>query len=407
MTLLDDSRDTESAVVAPADPRWVAPAVGALGGVVSLVLVVGGVVMVWSGNGPTTGTLRGAAEFGAALWLALGGATLQVDRVPVDFLPLLLALVPLATAAASLRWLLRRREESEDGWMWGLLPRHVLRIVLLWWAGYAVPSTVAVALAISGPSPPVYWTILGPLVVLPALAAAIVLSVEAHTDDWLLGPRLDGSVLPVWVRRGLGTSLRGAGLLLGVGAALVLAMVALSWHEVLSVQTAVGGGAIGAAVMWLVQAAALPNLALWGLSFLAGPGFSVVDGAAVSWGGAKSGLMPLIPVFAALPQPQSFPPYVAAVVLVPLLCGVAIARWSLRTIARLSSVGTKILTAGSAAVGSATLIAVLDVVGGSSLGAYRLSDIGSPAGWLWLALAAELLMGAVAAALWDAWRLRR
>ena len=58
-------------------------------------------------------------------------------------------------------------------------------------------------------------------------------------------------------------------------------------------------------------------------------------------------------------------------------------------------------------MGTAILIGALDLVGGATLGAYRLSDVGAPAGWLTLALAGELLVGALLHAVWDAWRLRR
>ena len=221
------------------------------------------------------------------------------------------------------------------------------------------------------------------------------------------GPRQRWSALPVWVRRALRPALWGTAVLLAIGAVLVVSMVALSWDRVVAVQTAIGGGAMAALTTWLVQGASLPNLALWALSFLAGPGVSVVDGASLTWSGSSSGLLPLVPVFAALPQPGAFPWFMVLVVIVPILCGGFIGRRALAGVARLSALRTKLLVAGSAAVGTAMLIGALDLVGGATLGAYRLSDVGAPAGWLTLALAGELLVGALLHAVWDAWRLRR
>lgn len=407
MTLLADPPETEATPSAPADPRWLAPVVGALGALASLTVVLGIVALVWSSDELSPGTTSSVVSFAAGVWLGLGGATLQLAGVHVNFLPLLLVLLPLGTAALSLRWLLRRREDSDDGWVGGLLPRSVLLTVALWWIGYAAPSAFAVGLAYSGPALPVPWTLVGPLVGIPLAALALVLAREARSDEWLLGPHLDGSRLPIWARRSAVPALTGVGVLLSLGALIIVVAVALGWDDVLAVTEAVGGGGLAAATLWVVQAAALPNLAIWGVSFTAGPGFSVVDGASVTWGGAETSLMPLVPVLAALPQPQAFPWFVVLSVLVPVVAGGVIGHRAVRTLARLASLGTKLQAAGFAAVLAATIVTVLDLLGGGSLGGYRLSDIGAPAGWLFLCLAGELLVGALLVAAWDAWRLRR
>ena len=50
---------------------------------------------------------------------------------------------------------------------------------------------------------------------------------------------------------------------------------------------------------------------------------------------------------------------------------------------------------------------MLDVVAGGSVGQFRLSSVGAPAGSLVLALVLELGLGALVVVLRDAWRLRR
>lgn len=405
MTLLTDPIE-DAPAAAPTRPLWMPVAIGALGAVASLLLVVAVVLGAWSADDLSPGTAGQATGAASAVWLAMGVARVELDGVHLGFLPLLLVAVPLVPAILALRWLMRRRVD-EDGWIAGLLPRGVLRMLGLWWGGHALVVLAATGLARLGPITPVPWTLIGPLVLLPLLAIAVVLSREARGDEWLLGPRLDGSDLPIAVRRAVGPALRGAGLLLLLGMALVVVMVAMSWDEVTAVRTAVGGGAVGGAVLWLVQGSALPNLGVWAVSFVAGPGFTAVDGASVTWSGARSGLLPLVPVLAALPQPQSFPWFVALGVLVPVVIGGVVARWSLRAVARLSSLGTKVTAAASASVLTAMVVAALDLLGGGSLGGYRLADIGAPAGWLLLALVGELLVGALAVACWDAWRLRR
>jgi hypothetical protein len=151
----------------------------------------------------------------------------------------------------------------------------------------------------------------------------------------------------------------------------------------------------------------LPNLALWAVSFVAGTGFSAVEGASATWTGSRTSLLPMIPVLGALPEPGAFPAFVAAVVLVPVLVGVLVGWRALRSVARLSTGRTKVVAVGVAVLVAAGSLGALDVVGGGSLGVARLRDIGAPAGAMALALLMELSLGALLVLAWDRWRLRR
>jgi hypothetical protein len=76
-------------------------------------------------------------------------------------------------------------------------------------------------------------------------------------------------------------------------------------------------------------------------------------------------------------------------------------------VARLSSVRTKLEVALAAAVTGALALGLVDLFAGGAMGTSQLAAMGAPAGWLTLALALELSVGAVLAALVDSWRLRR
>ena len=143
------------------------------------------------------------------------------------------------------------------------------------------------------------------------------------------------------------------------------------------------------------------------MSFLAGPGFRVVDGGAVTWSGSDGGLLPMVPVLAALPQPGAFPWFTALSVLAVVVVGAVVARRALREVARLSRVRTKLAVTAAACLTAALAIGLLDVVAGGSVGQFRLSSVGAPAGSLVLALFLELFAGALVVVLRDAWRLRR
>lgn len=226
----------------------------------------------------------------------------------------------------------------------------------------------------------------------PRALAAVVLAVRPLVRDEpdVIGPRLDVSRVPDLVRRSVRPGLAGAAaLFLAVGALVVLAAVALSWGEVSTISGEVGAEGVGGVVLVLAQLAYLPNLAVWALSFLAGPGFQVVEGGAITWSGSEGGLLPMVPVLAALPQPGAFPWVTTLSVLAVVAVGAFIGRRALREVARLSRLRTKAAVALSACATSALVVVVLDVVAGGAAGQFRLSSVGAPDLTLFLALLAE------------------
>ncbi|WP_299443346.1 DUF6350 family protein [uncultured Phycicoccus sp.] len=380
--------------------------IGVATGLVSALVVVVPVVLA-GGADPVDGAgTTDAVRVGAALWFLAGGAQLGAGSATISLTPL------LATALLLLLARLGAREAmvqvSTEGEYWGgLLPRALAAAVGAWWAGYAVVVGIAWILAAAGPFPPRPLSVLAPGVALPLLALWLALRPIGRDDPDVLGPRLTPR-LPDTLRRGAGAGVAGAALLVGVGLVLVLGTVALAWPQVQAVDADLGATSTGAVVLDGLQVAVLPNLAVWAVSFLAGPGFSVVEGASVSWGGVESGMLPLVPVLGALPQPGAFPLAVGVVsVLVVVACGVWVGRRAVATVARLSRLRTKLAVAASACASAALLVGLLDAVGGGSLGQFRLASVGAPALYLSLALFALLLVGAVGYVLRDAWRLRR
>ena len=83
-------------------------------------------------------------------------------------------------------------------------------------------------------------------------------------------------------------------------------------------------------MLTLAQVLCLPNAGLWAVSFVAGTGFSVVEGASTTWTGSRSGLLPLVPALGALPDPGAFPGALPALALLPVAVGALIGWRSLR-----------------------------------------------------------------------------
>lgn len=400
---------------APGDgPREVAPwlpgplrdvLVGLLTGLLSLLVVVVVTMLGWMLDPRDGGSLAEPLGAASSLWLLVQGAHLGAGATTIAFVPLLLGAMTVLVAA---RGAARALEDADpdDELVADALPRSVVAVASRWWVGYAVAVALAAALTLAGSLPLRWVTLVLPAVVVPALGLVVALRRLSASGD-VLGSRLDGSAIPESVRRAWSPALRGLLTLLGLGALLVLVAVVVRWESVAGLQAEVGGGFFGGLLLLAAQVGALPNLALWALSFLAGPGFSVVDGAHVSLNGSSTGLMPLIPVLGAVPEPGEYPWFAWLLTLVPVLVGGLIGRRSLKAVARLSSMRTKVSVAAVASLIVALAVGVLDAVAGGSLGAYRLADVGAPALWLTLALGAELLVGALLVVLWDAWRLRR
>ena len=379
--------------------------VGLATGLVSLLVVVVPTALGWLLEPRSGGSMAEPVGAGSSLWLLVQGAHLGSGATKVAFVPLVLGGLAVWLASRGAGRALETADVDDD-FAADLLPRSVLVVAGRWWLGYAVAVGIAAALTLVG-SLPLRWPSLAvPLVVVPVLALALAVRRLAREAD-VLGPRFDGIVVPDTLRRASGPARRGFVLLLGLAALVVLTAVGLRWGAVTSLQAEVGAGFLGGLLLVGAQLAALPNLALWVVGLLAGPGFSVVDGAHTSLAGSSTGLMPLVPVFGAMPEPGSHPWFVRLLVLVPVLVGAYLGRRSLAAVARLSSLRTKASVASAACLLVTVAIGVLDALGGGSLGAYRLGDIGTHALWTGLAVGAELLVGALAVVAWDAWRLRR
>lgn len=386
--------------------QWRPVLVGGGAALVSLLLILVPIMSAWAGDSRSGGSWTQALGLGAAAWLGTLGGHPRLAGVTISFVPLALVLLPVALSAWSWRRVLRA-SPVDSPVISRLLPKPVVVRLCGWFAGFVGVVGLAYATTFLGPArlSPAWIPV---TVAAVPLGGALIATVSAADEDsQVLGYRLDRSRLPTWLRRAFAPAVRGVIALVGAGGVLVLTSVALHWDRVLTVQAAVGGGVAGGVVLGALQLAALPNMAMWAVSFLAGPGFSAVDGASVDWSGVQTGLMPLIPVLAAHPQPATYPWFVRLVVFVPVLVGGLVGRWSIDSIARLSSVATKAKVATTACTMTAVLTAGLNAVGGSSLGNYRMAEIGAPSALLAGVLALELATGALVVVGWDAWRLRR
>jgi hypothetical protein len=323
-------------------------------------------------------------------------AAAGIDPAGADFA---LSLQPLAFAVLTIVLGVRsgRRAAAAGGWVTGVGSGAVVFAAL----AAAVAATAVVPILDVEP----WQAILLPSAwYLSGLALGAITGAWEHGDD---GP-LDA------LRRRLVAVPGGWGRmpeLIARGAALALAALAAAAALLFVIALALGAGRVvalfqtgnvdlgGVVMVSLGQAAYLPVVLGWSLAFLAGPGFALGAGTAVSAAGTTLGVLPGIPLLGAVPQTSS--PWLLALTLLPVAAG-ALAGLGVR--GRLRPAGE---TAGDApspllpltlaagiAIVTAAAAALIAFLSSGSMGPGRLAVAGPAPGAVALAIGVEVALGA-------------
>jgi hypothetical protein len=267
----------------------------------------------------------------------------------------------------------------------GLTARNPIAAIHLW-QGVLLPAAVY-AVGVAGGALVAGWEHADPS------GPRILDRARARVDSWRHG----------W-DRALDVTARGAAIvicgLIGLGALAVAVAVVVRGGNIISLFEAGHVDLVGAIVVTLAQLAYLPTLVVWGMAFVAGPGFALGVGTTVSPAGTQLGVVPGIPVLGALPETTS--PFLLVVVLLPIGLG-ALAGWAAR--ARLADgdapasdpsagYGLRAVISVGIALLSAAGAAVLALAASGSLGPVRLAETGPQPGPVALAVGVEVLIGA-------------
>jgi hypothetical protein len=166
-------------------------------------------------------------------------------------------------------------------------------------------------------------------IVLPTLVFAVGLGIGSFRS-----PRAGGDplrkVLTTWldelrpsIYTGLTSALRGglsaAGVVIATASVLLAIVVVTSYAQMIALYEGLQAGALGGFALTLAQIAFIPNLVLWVVSWLVGPGFAIGTGSSVSPLATNLGPIPAVPVLGALPTGESAFAFVG--ILVPVLAG--------------------------------------------------------------------------------------
>jgi hypothetical protein len=416
--LLDLTRSDRRAEVV-ADRRlqlWARAAMSALStAAVSMAVVVVLALVAWAADPRSGGTAGSASRVGLGLWLLAARVPLHLTAGSVALPPLGLTLVMIVLLARSAATLLSWQRGDDDlidlrGDTTPPLPpspptrRQAGEVVGALMVPFAVITTLAAVLARDGSMRP-------SLVVAPFAGmalAAIAGLVGTREAGWLGTGSLLDRLGPEWARAvplGLAGAARAAIVL--VGGAMVLVLGSLAWHGHQALQLAgrVGGGPVGAAGIALVCLALLPNAVFAGVGYLTGTGISVGAGTSVSLSGVHLGVVPPLPLLAALPHgPAGFAVRCGCwlvVVAAGALAGLrrSVAAPQLRDLPW-RDVLAELAVPASIAVGAcALLIGVAVSLAGGPAGPGRLSTLGASGVMTGALLVGELAVAAAAAIL--------
>lgn len=394
LDLLRRATTAEKPSTAVAGPSLGGAALRGVGaGLITLLPIVLLASLLWLTTADISLTWPESALVGMSFWLLGHGIPLVLPAGVLGIVPLagfLLILLVGVWSAGRATW-----AAAEHGY------RPALRMAGAWAGGYGALMAVVGGLALLGPLDPHLIRWIAATILLPVVMALIGMVRALDHDD--VDEFLERCFVPAAVRRGWRPALHTTVVILAAGTLGAAIAVGWSMGDVMTLQRELRPGLAGGIVLALLQVLALPNIGLWITSFIAGPGFSVIDGAAVTWDGSSTALVPMIPVFAAHPDAATFPDLTPVIAVSLVALGAWLGWQSLAATARLASLLAKTRSIVSAAVSVGVLVSFFDWLGGGALGMDRLADIGAPAGLLGLTVTGWLLLGAALVLLWD-WR---
>ncbi len=319
-------------------PGWVG---GAMAGLQSALLSAGAVIAVAlataANSPPPDGTAgvdwEAAASVGTRVWLLGHGVIAGDAQTPVGLVPLGLTAVFIFLSA-------------------GLARRFGVPTTGSWLAFTATYASIVVAV-----SSAMHADLIDPHAGLRAgIVGAIVAGGGAGAGLWRAGWRPGASWLrvPALLTEGLRL---GVAVVLGVWACGALAFVVWTlagWSDIGAVAGSLDADPIGSLTLAIGEALYAPTLAVWGMAWIAGPGFSVGVGTEYAPGHLSTAPLPSVPILGSLPHAAG-----GLLVLAPLV--IAAIAGAARSIARRrekrGGAGVDVLAVLTVALGAGVLAA--------------------------------------------------
>jgi hypothetical protein len=341
-------------------PGWLTGAVAGLAmAAAGVVAAMGLAVVGWLVG--TGGSMADALRVGADAWLLGHGSGLRIDAGRIEVIPLGLTLAVGWLCLLAGRWAARSSQATR--------PVEAATVAATYAAAYT-GGVLGVALLASQPgAQPILVRALAVSAVLTVGAAAIGAASQLDDLDTLLGS------VPEDARASWIGAVSGALSLLGCAALALVASLLIHLGALRELLAGLDPGLVGGLLLVLVSVAVLPNVVLFAVAVLLGPGLSIGTGTSVTLSEVSVGPMPAVPWFAAVPDPGTQPAALSALAAIPLVCGVVAGTMAVRRYP-VYGYDRAALRGALAGVCSGLLVAALVAISGGAIGPGRMADVG-------------------------------
>ncbi len=329
------------------------------------------------------GVFRAACQ----LWLAAHHAGFAIPGGSIGLLPIGLMIMPAALLYRSAMWMTRdadlrlrlpaRLPKGTPKDKANARRRAQLALVAQAGISLAAPYSLLAGLIALVARNEVTQPFLGEALVSHLLLAFVAgsLAMARTIGPWRVMPRL----LPERARSVVMGTAVALGLLLVSGLAVVLAAIAVNFGDIVRLSGALSTGFIGGLLLLVIEVLYLCNAVIWGLAYVAGPGFALGTGTLVAPTGVRLGSVPALPILGALPDSGPSPTWVMAVIALPFLAGV-VAGVVVARVAPTPNVEAAPLWGFGCGLATGAVAGLLAALAGGPLGGARLVAVG-PSPW--------------------------
>jgi len=379
----------------PGGGMLVAGAVAGLGAAAAGLLVLGALIgLAWIVEPAVGGSVLGPVRLTAQAWLLGHGADVTTGGILVALTPLGMTALLVVCCWYAACWAGRRAQVDS-------LAQVAIVLVSLVLTYTAIGAGLTLVGSNSGVDIGFGSTLPGLLSLSVLAGAGGLLRTAGHG-------RLIHDISPFPSRAIVAGIGAGAALFVAAGLATLGIAIAVDRAGFAALTEGVAQGWSGGLGLFVVSVLLVPNAALYAMAVLLGPGFALGSGTTVSAFGVSLGVVPALPLTAALPDRPAVTLATLAGLAVPFLCGLVVGAVVAR---RLDDEMRPLPAAGWAAaagLGLALTLAIAQWLAGGSLGDGELAGVGaSPILTLAAAAASLILPAALSAGLLRHRHLRR
>ena len=338
-------------------PAWTGAWIAAQATFVSFgILTLLVVVAIISGRGAGRTSWAVATGTAARFWLIGHGGVARFGEVPVMLFPIGLAIGMIIIFKECIRRTTARHSVTKLGTIFSAIAVYAFGAMF-------ISSTIA---------QPVDQNLKAGLgaAIIAALALSWAFAERLRTASRSLGRRL-----PAAVRAGCHAALVAIMSTLAVSALMIAAWAIIGRQAAAVAMSELAPGLVGGVILGFSQLALVPNLVIWAVGWLAGPGFSIGAGTDYAPAELVGGPLPALPLMAALP-PENWAGAAAfwSPALMLIIGGIAGAALWRRSPRQLSSLALGATTCSLIAAGG---MALLQFLAAGSIGGGRLTQLGA------------------------------